>query len=967
MRAKAKLLLFLGIALLIGTLVSAADPLVLYKISTSNEYPVANGVDQTIIRVAVTNVSNTPPGYLPGATVIFTVDPTMGSMSPTVAITDAFGYANSTFTTKTRSGTAHINATAQYDVFTNAIPTNIDQKIDHDSPYIYIPHYPDEGVVGTVVPFSATYTDRWGNPIDNVIKPENHPVQLSVYGPAPDDCGFAEAAFGHIVTQNLDSAGNLSVNVRMTSTAGPNNIHIYPFGSITHTWGWISAVTKGVPFSIAAEYYPPGPPPSQIVNNNINIKYTLIDKFGNPAGDQQISVTSDGLGGPWLYTTNSEGNAFATYSQPFAGDYIINGTPISNTSIRTSGLVHFYNANATLFTISANPQMMPSLDANPSISSTITVKVMDIMGNPVKNEIVTFSPPHDIQLNAANETSSAYILTTNAVTDVNGEATTIFIPGAFVNSTQPNYKAAATGTCLVTATWNGNNQNVQLTWKNYPYLSAVVAVSKPIVFVNDTFDVSIKLNGDGWALASKPIDVVICTDVSGSMASKDPATALKTKMAYAIEGGQVFSSQLKSQDRVALDSFGRYSYSTGQTWDTIDLPLTYDKTTVNAMLGTYTGVGNTPTRAALHNATLVLKNGARTDAIKAIILLSDGDWNVEGDPRGISTSWPIRAWPADSLTSSSSVVTWAKDNGIKIYTIGLGQHANAADLTAYATETGGKYYPAPDGAQLAAIYTQIAGELKTEAGVDTQATMDFTTLTVNNASMAGVGVLEYVPDPPTLPSAAPGSTWIHKFNKTHVSRNEIINQKADWDATQQLVFNDIGTIHINETWETSFRFKMLKPGNIDLLDHKSSIKFNDSQNTGVNQLFLPNISVIGQPNWSGIWSTQSITLSNLKSTATGEITDVLPVSWETVYTGNATVTEQLYYSIDNGPWVKFDEKSGIVKGDTISTADLSITSLPPGGYRIKVYATADDAPDATITMTTPIAIGGKGRYFIKLE
>lgn len=1024
MRANAGIFL-IGLLLIMGTAVSAADPFIISKVSSSNEYPVANGVEQAVITVAVQNTTSL--AYVSGATVTFSVDPALGALNPAIVITDAYGYAKTTFTVKTKSGIAHINVSASKDTLSNANTVNIDQSVDHDSPYTYLPDYYQEGVVGTVVPFSATITDRWGNPIDNVIKPENHPVTLTVYGPAPDDCGFAESGFDHTVTTNLDASGRLLVNVLLTSKPGANNIHVYPFGSISHQWEWINAVTEGIPFSITAEFFPPGDPPTQIVNEDIIITYTMVDKFGNPAGNQQITVTSDGLGGPWIYTTNYEGKAFATYSQPIAGTYLVTAIPAGNTTLSAAGTVKFENAGASVFTIAANPQMMASLDANPEIFSNITVKVMDVMGNPVKGEIVTFSGPTDIDLNGAIPTSDPFISETSAITDVNGEATTTFTPGGFIGSSTPGYIPTATGTCLVTATWNGEEKDVLLTWKNYPYLSAVITVSKPVVFVNDTFDVNIKLNGDGWALKKNPIDVVLVMDRSGSMAwdlAGNSPPQSDTRMSIAKTAANSFIEKMDSSaDRVGLVS---YSYYYSVTTTSLQKPFGPVITAVNNM----NAVGATGTRTALKAAidsinTATPNLNPRT--VKAIILMTDGNFNNDGTPLGIGNGFPnsdndlgtnsIATWSGsvpdfttykyypdlgggtynygsvqvpdgdyggspyyqtrtveyytNADTTSQNMALYAKNNNIRIYTISF---ASTLDADVYdvletlATETGGFYRDAPDAATLTNIYADIANDLLDEASVDTTAVMDFSTMQVNEEIVPGIDILEYVPDPPTLPHADPGSTWIHKYNKSHGdSLNTIINQMPEWLATQTLSFNDIGTIHINETWETTFRFRLLETGNINLFDQKSSIQFTDPMNTGVNQLFLPNVSVIGQPNWTGIFATQTIVIEDLQSAATGEITDFLPVRWETIYTGDATVTEQLYYSIDNGPWVKFGEKTGIGEGQTSGSAELNIKSLPPGGYRVKVYATAPDAPDCEAIMQVPVTVGGAGKYFIKLE
>jgi hypothetical protein len=50
----------------------------------------------------------------------------------------------------------------------------------------------------------------------------------------------------------------------------------------------------------------------------------------------------------------------------------------------------------------------------------------------------------------------------------------------------------------------------------------------------------------------------------------------------------------------------------------------------------------------------------------------------------------------------------------------------------------------------------------------------------------------------------------------------------------------------------------------------------------------------------------------------------------------------------------------------VDTAQLDVRKLPPGGYKIKIYATASDAPDDT-AMTDAIRVGGAGKTYIKLE
>ncbi len=95
--------------------------------------------------------------------------------------------------------------------------------------------------------------------------------------------------------------------------------------------------------------------------------------------------------------------------------------------------------------------------------------------------------------------------------------------------------------------------------------------------------------------------------------------------------------------------------------------------------------------------------------------------------------------------------------------------------------------------------------------------------------------------------------------------------------------------------------------------------------------------------------------------------------WNSTYTGNKTLTEKVYYSIDDGPWVLFDIKThpypygaNATTTEYVDYAQLDVTKLPPGGYKIKIYATAPDAPDA-VSETEFKTVGGQGKIYLRLE
>ena len=86
--------------------------------------------------------------------------------------------------------------------------------------------------------------------------------------------------------------------------------------------------------------------------------------------------------------------------------------------------------------------------------------------------------------------------------------------------------------------------------------------------------------------------------------------------------------------------------------------------------------------------------------------------------------------PRSGWLEQGSVITWAKNNNIRIYTIRLGTEASQTELMAYANETGGKYFNAPTADQLDDIYRAIAGDLKDTAGVNTTMMADFEKINV---------------------------------------------------------------------------------------------------------------------------------------------------------------------------------------------------------------------------------------------
>ena len=985
MRVKSGILLIMGLLFLAGTVAAVGIPDTL-TVTTDKPWIIANNLDQSTITVKVTNTTS-DPGPVQGVIVNLEVDPLYGNISPTQVTTNISGMASSTFKVSTRSGAAQINASIPAGVSGSTM-----QNIDHNSAYFADFTHPMNGTVASEVPFNISLTDQYRNPVDN--RRGNHIVNLHVHGPFPDDCGFAEAGYAHDISPILDANGNTTVNVKLTSRVGDNNIAMDAYESIPNQLAWISAEAIGKPFSMTQVYSPSGSPPTLPADgvSYFTIIYNLFDEYGNPTNKQFIWVNTSIPGEERQFLSNNLGQVTLQYGpRSSIGQIDIIATAVGNTSVNCSQTVIFKNTGAEIISLTANPDTMPSQDANPFFLSDVIATVADISGNAVPGETVNFTI-EDITYNSYNLTANPLLLTTTAVTDEYGQAVVQFRPGNFTTVGNPGYNATATGQCKVNATWRNSTKIVPLTWKNYPYLSASTRVTPLTVEINKTIDVTIEFRGDGWALQPTPIDVVMCTDRSGSMLYNGTDGIIDDRMVHAMRAGRIFNANMGSNDRVGLVSFGDNSATSGwaelrqgfshqyggaqwvskdNTWtgDTayitsnypgnpknygttqyasIDQNLSYTKSMVNTSISNMVPAGGTPMREGLYRSVKMLVDDNRSTAISAVVLLTDGAWNTGGNPQGGGGATSF------GVVGTGSVITWAKNNNIRIYTIRLGTEASQTELMAYANETGGKYFNAPTADQLDDIYRAIAGDLKDTAGVNTTMIADFENVNVTGVSMPGNLVYNYVYHP----------TDSTKINWQDGTTN-VTNQSADWAADNKLDFS-IGTIKVGQIWNATFRLRVNQSGMIDIFGNNSTVSFNG----GLEKLTLPQTFITVIPNLTVIEiTTKTITLDNLTCTEAGEIKALFPVKWNTNYTGNKTLTEKVYYRIDTGPWVQFDTKThpyDPLTMEYVDYAQLVVTKLPPGDFKIQVRATASDAPDA-VAETGVREVGGRGKTFIKLE
>ena len=947
---------------LVVPVVSATDPARI-NLTGNAGWLVANGVDSTRITVEVRDGNGTP---LEDCAVALHVDPVFGRLTPATVTTGASGTAAATFTTGTASGVAVITACA------GAVETTFEQKIDHDlTPYqisrlVYAP----EVTAGDTTTIILGLADQHGNPVDNRKVAET--VRFSV-GSVNDDAVFiAGGTAVRELEQAVDATGNVSVPLRTGRTAGENIIGITVNPGVIERYISIRGLPTGHPAAITASVRPDADPvPYQPADgrSTFTLSFTLFDSWGNPAAGRDLQVNTS-LGEDAVLTTNGRGGIAFTYGpKGTTGRVTITATAIDNQSVTTSTTVEFIHTDPVEMLLSANPQSMPSRDVNENSVSELRAKVMDIKGNPVAGETVTF----EVVANSSapyNQTVDQKLEKRTATTDRDGYAVVKLYPGAFTTDrNSPGWNTSAKGTATVRATWVNKSgflveQPLTLTWVNYPYLSVETNVSSPRVEVNETVDVTIRLKGDGWALQPDPIDVVLVIDRSGSMSRDNPSRISSAKTA-----AKIFVSEMNP----IRDQIGLVSYSTDAS---CALHLTHDYSSVNSTIDGLNPSGWTATRKALYTAISEMSTHKNPDpdAVHAVILMSDGEYNYYGDPlaRGKGDSkYDWRTTQNDYTyfsglgDSQQNMAVYAKSNSVRLYMISFSNDITENSTTwktmdTLAEETGGKHYHAVTGDDLARIYTEIAGELKTEAGVNTAMNLDFGTIRVNDEDRVGSEVFTYVHEDGI-------STAIESWVDNKTGHYEIIprhtrDDTSNWTASSPHLPFDIGTVQLGQTWETTFRLAVLADGNINIFGPDSAITFND----GAAELDLPATFITAVPDLNNtglVYGT--LHLTNPRYTSV-EVPDFLTAAWDLVYTGSETVTETVEYSNDGGlSWVRFDTLTAD-NATTGGVTTLDVRNLPPGEYRVRVHADADDAPYTPPLAFPPIQIGGRQKPYIRL-
>ena len=767
------------------------------------------------------------------------------SLQDSAGTTTAGGQFATTFLPTTTAGTATITATVTVPGTTTApVVQTYSQNISADIPASGTNSYQGSASVGSITDITIRVTDKNGNPVNskkkkNLVTFTTTPAGNNGFlAPSPVATnalpGTAKTKVKTLAVA-LNDSGYADVNFVLNTGPGDNYVLIAPPSPLMSTLIDIQGLPNLPPSSITQTISPGGNPPTLITDgtSKFTINYRLTDIFGNPSTFQNLSITTS-AGESKLVVSNNQGLVTISYGpKTMAGRYTITATSPDNPKVSVVQTVQFLSGNPTNMLLTASPQSMASLDVDPSAAANVRAKVIDNQGNPVAGQPVYFSLPSVttgscIQTQGPSLAGASGVKTTNSneipvITDSNGYASATFTPGAFTTDTNnPGFSLTASGTALVKARWTGIISTISLSYKNYPYLSVYTSVDPATIATNSTVNVSIQVKGDGYALKPKPVDAYMVTDRSGSMSTVDTGNS-QSRIALVKNAASGFADLFDySVDRLGQFSFGDDTYFSADV--TLDQALTNQPGQIDAAISTLQAAGNTPMRLALYQAITNLKNTGNSKSVKALVVLSDGDYNDYGDPLArVTNDGNHGRDPTDSNYYYDDTPYWykfnvngvpenmseyARENNIRIYTIGYSNSittSGQATLQTLAETASGKYYYAMTNADLVTFYSQIAGALKDTAGVNTTLALNFTSVDVNGVHNTSVSkVLQYV-------YINGISTRVTQPDGTSVT----VDSTADWNSGRINV--TMGTIKVNQVWTVNFTLKALATGNISSL------------------------------------------------------------------------------------------------------------------------------------------------------
>jgi hypothetical protein len=312
--------------------------------------------------------------------------------------------------------------------------------------------------------------------------------------------------------------------------------------------------------------------------------------------------------------------------------------------------------------------------------------------------------------------------------------------------------------------------NVTLTTRVYPYIIVNKSVSPKVINILGTgygeeATITLNASGCGYSILKKLAqDVVFCMDSSWSMAFFDTG-------AYRKNGAKLYVDSMSLWDRGAVVDFDEYAVLLHN--------LSTDYEQIKNDIDTIDSWGNTEYGRGLRTSIDELLANGNPEHVWIIILLSDGNGYED---------------------LARAQAGRAAENGIKVFTVGLGENHNEDILKEIANITDGEYYYAKAAVDLLDVFMNISKLFSKTAGED---------LNTNDSNPMIRDVLppwiDYVPgsfsiQPDVIYTDSRGYTFLEwNMSKINLSVTwevtfDITSVRSGWQLT-----NEVQTSRVNYT------------------------------------------------------------------------------------------------------------------------------------------------------------------------
>jgi len=991
-------------------------------ISTNREWLTAGSGDAATITVQVAN-STSGSTLVGRTTVEFAVDETFGSITPAVTTTDATGMATAVFTPGTTAGAAPIVVTVSYNDEESVLvlAKTFLQQIDHAAPYeIENIWYEPEVTAGGTTEIAVRMVDSYGNPVDNRNTAET--VGFAVGSPsgtaALDGADVSVDAAGNAtITLRVDTLPGENIvlasppeplpdrylTIRGAADGEPYaiEIDIQPGGNPS---GVIADGSSRflITYTLLDEYGNPSCGRVLAITTNVSgEEETLVTT--NAYGRAQVSYGPRETTGGVAVTATAVDNISVTCSQDLA---FVSSEP-TNLLLSTC---------PEAMPSSDVPDSAPAVIrakvvdqyGNPVEGEVVGFSIQDVVVDNCFNQTAApslsgESAATDAHGIASVEFTPGAFTTERSALNYSPTATgTCKVVAAWkeirrsVALTWVNYPYLAI-TTNVTPDVVTVNDTVDVTirlkgdgWAipRYAPIDVVILLDRGEgMLLNDEGDMDDRMV---YArAAAENFTWYIDTDIGrwqnnrvglmlyGDKPTCPPYTGNKVDILGLPESYNWAKDAGKDGNPSDDAGYIQEHYpGNGEIWYSDYADLKNDLTPGNSpaihdslwnvvpMKNGQTGEASAPLRYGLYKAIKTLEETPVTseDSVRAIVVLMQSRYNYYGSPFGPDAGGSAVTDPADcgpdstkyvpfdDLGGQQNLAKYAKSKGIQIFPIyytGSGSQAQENVPRGLANESGGEYFFAGNHVMVEQAFEAIAKRLMTEAGVNTAMDVAFENVEVDSTPAPGNQIFDYVYD---------YGYSTHICNQTGFE--ETINQTPQWRNDQKLHF-DIGTIRLNQTWEATFRLRVLAEGTIGLFGDGATITFNDHDRVPLPRVY---ITAFGEENTT--MDARSLSVTNLNCTSPA--TEFLTLAWDLNYTGTAEAVQDVSCSGDGGyTWVSLGTRTSL-PGVSPMEACFDVRTLSPGEYVVKVYATAPDAPDAW-DICSHILVGNQQKDYIRLQ